>query len=154
MDELEGVGHESRLPEVPVGLMGVMQLLGEGGVRGIREHSLLVEDREDTHGLLLDQVDGVLQIETVVDEAPFDLLVLVLLLFEGEHVVVEELLQLLVGVVDAQLLERVVLEDLETGNVEHTNEVCLLLRVGQCEIDLVYNPVEQPGIDGYYLKRL
>ena len=37
------------------------------------------------------------------------------------HVLVEELLQLLVDVVDANLLEAVVVEDLEAGNVEDTN---------------------------------
>ena len=34
---------------------------------------------------------------------------------------VEELLELLVDVVDANLLETVVVEDLEAGNVEDTN---------------------------------
>ena len=37
------------------------------------------------------------------------------------HVGVEELLQLLVDVVDADLLKAVVVEDLEAGNVKHTN---------------------------------
>ena len=41
---------------------------------------------------------------------------------------VEELLQLLVDVVDANLLEAVVVEDLEAGNVEHTNVGDLLHR--------------------------
>ena len=40
--------------------------------------------------------------------------------------VIEELLQLLVGVVDAELLKAVQLEDLEAGNVEHTDVVDLL----------------------------
>ena len=41
---------------------------------------------------------------------------------------VEELLQLLVDVVDADLLKAVVVEDLEAGNVEHTNVGDLLHR--------------------------
>jgi hypothetical protein len=44
-------------------------------------------------------------------------------LFELEHVVIEELLELLVRVVDAELLEAVVLEDLEASNVQHADEV-------------------------------
>lgn len=43
--------------------------------------------------------------EAKVDEVPLDALALVLLLLQDEHGVVEELLQLLIGVVDAQLLE-------------------------------------------------
>ncbi len=41
--------------------------------------------------------------------------------FELECVLVEVLLQLLVGEVDAELLEAVLLEDLETENVQHTD---------------------------------
>lgn len=37
--------------------------------------------------------------------------------------VVEELLEFLVGVVDAELLEAVLLEDLETGNVQDSDPV-------------------------------
>ena len=37
------------------------------------------------------------------------------------HVLVEELLELLVDVVDADLLEAVVVKDLKAGNVEHTD---------------------------------
>ena len=44
------------------------------------------------------------------------------LLFLDEHVVVEELLQFLIGEVDAELFEGVQVEDLKTSNVQHTNE--------------------------------
>ena len=37
------------------------------------------------------------------------------------HVLVEELLELLVDIVDANLLETVVVEDLKAGNVEDAN---------------------------------
>lgn len=46
----------------------------------------------------------------------------ILFLFLHEHVVVEELLQPLVGVVDAELLKGVDGEDLKTGNIKHTDE--------------------------------
>ena len=58
----------------------------------------------------LNKINAGLQVETEVNEAPLDALPLVLLLLQDEHGVVEELLQLLIGVVDAQLLKGVVLQ--------------------------------------------
>ena len=65
----------------------------------------------------LDEVDAGLEVQAEVDEAPLDALPLVLLLLQDEHGVVEELLQLLVGVVDTQLLKRVQLEEEEEGTI-------------------------------------
>ncbi len=48
-----------------------------------------------------------LKVQTKVNELPLDSLLLVLFLLQHKHVVIEELLQLLVGEVDAQLLVRV-----------------------------------------------
>lgn len=75
---------------------------------------------------ILDELDGGLEVLTEIDVLPFDVLALVLVLFQDEHVVVEELLQLLVRVVDAQLLKAV-----------HLVFFCLFLdRVGgRSEID-------------------
>ena len=56
---------------------------------------------------LLNEVDAGLQVHTEVDELPVDAFLLVLFLFQDEHVVVEELLEPLVGVVDTELLEAV-----------------------------------------------
>jgi hypothetical protein len=56
---------------------------------------------------LFNKIDGRLQVEAEIDELPLDALSLVLFLLEDEHGVVEELLELLVRVVDAQLLEGV-----------------------------------------------
>ena len=101
--------------------MGLGDFVDEGGVVGFGEPTLFVQEGEDAHGLL-QQVDGRLQIQPEVDELPLDAFALVFLLLQDEHGVVEELLQLLVGVVDAQLFEGVDLEDLETGDVEDTDE--------------------------------
>lgn len=60
---------------------------------------------------LFNKVDTALQVHTEVDELPLNTFLLVFLLLQHEHVMVEELLQTLVGVVDAQLLEGVVLQD-------------------------------------------
>ena len=54
---------------------------------------------------LLDEVNGGLEVKAEVDELPVDAFAFVLLLFQHKHCVVEELLQLFVRVVDAQLLE-------------------------------------------------
>lgn len=58
---------------------------------------------------LLNQLDTGLEIHTEVNKLPINTLTLVLFLFQDEHVVVEELLQFLIGEVDAQLLKTVVL---------------------------------------------
>lgn len=60
---------------------------------------------------LLNEVNRGLEVEAKVDESPLNAFCLVLLLLQNEHSVVEELLQLLIGVVDAQLLEGVELLD-------------------------------------------
>lgn len=59
----------------------------------------------------LNQLNTRLQVQAEVDEVPLDALSLVLFLLQDEHRVVEQLLQLLVGVVDAQLLEGVQLQE-------------------------------------------
>lgn len=64
---------------------------------------------DDRLPYLLNQVDTGQQIHTEIDKGPVDALTLVLLLLQHKHVMVEELLQLLVGEVDAQLLKTVVL---------------------------------------------
>ena len=56
------------------------------------------------------------------DALPLNALLLVLFLLESEHVLVELLLKLLVRVVDAQLLERVLREDLETKDIKQSDE--------------------------------
>ena len=54
--------------------------INERRIVGLREPTLFIQKRQDSHRLL-QQIDGWLQIETKVDELPFDPLALVLLLF-------------------------------------------------------------------------
>lgn len=56
---------------------------------------------------LFQELNASLQIQAKVNEHPVDAFSFVLLLLQNKHVVVEELLQLLVGEVDAQLLKAV-----------------------------------------------
>lgn len=77
------------------------------------------------HLYLFNEVDGSLQVQAEIDELPVDAFLAVLLLLQDEHVVVEELLQTLVSVVDAQLLKGVHREDLKASNVQHSNKEVL-----------------------------
>lgn len=63
---------------------------------------------------LFDELDTGLEVHAEIDEGPLDTLALVLFLFQHEHVVVEKLLQFLIGEVDAKLLKAVEL-DTRTG---------------------------------------
>lgn len=87
-------------------------------VREAASLALVVQQTQQAAGLALDE----LQAARVVGEAdvgPADALAPVLLLLVLEHVLVEVVLQVLVGVVDAQLLEAVArTEVLEAEYVE------------------------------------
>ena len=79
--------------------------------------ALRVEQAEDTERRLLDELDAGLVVG-IVDADAADALLGVDLLLHLEDELEEELVQLLVGEVDAQLLEGVDLEDLEAEDVE------------------------------------
>merc|ERR1719367_841363 len=127
---------------------GGLQLLLKGLVSGLGEEGLLLEDGPDAHGLL-EHDDGSSQVHAEVDHDPVNSLTHVLLLLNDEHVVVEELLQLLVDKVDGDLFEAVVLENLETGNIEHSTEVGLLHGgVDEGVVTLDDQPLEDAIEDG------
>ena len=56
---------------------------------------------------LLNELNAGSQVHTKVNELPFNAFLLVLLLLQNKHVVVEELLQFLICEVDAKLLQAV-----------------------------------------------
>ena len=83
---------------------------------------------------------------------PVDGLQVVLLLLHLEDVLHEELLQVLVGVVDAELLEAVRVEVLEAEDVEDPDgalvtELELLLEDGG--VDLLHDQDEQAAVDPF-----
>ena len=80
------------------------------------------KEGEDTALLGLKEVDDGLVVN-VLDLPPPEALELVDLLLLLEDLLVEVLLDLLVGKVDAELLKAVLLKDLEPGNVEDTNNL-------------------------------
>merc|ERR1711971_1114146 len=141
-------------PGVGLGKVGPLaqhvgvELLAEGGVSGLGEEGLLLKDDKESHGLLK-HVDARLEIHAEVNIGPVETLLDVFLLLKGEHVLVEELLELLVDVVDTDLLEAVVVEDLETSNIEHTDVLDLLHGgVAQCLVTLVNHKPEGSFVDG------
>lgn len=69
---------------------------------------------------LFNEINTSLQIHTEIDELPDNAFLLVFFLLQHEHVVVEELLQTLVGEVDADLLKSVVLAK-ETREISMDN---------------------------------
>lgn len=83
---------------------------------------------------LLNQVDASLQVQAKVNEDPFDAFLLVFFLLQDKHVVVEELLQLLVGEVDAQLFKAVELQEqnkpVSEGGAPDVKGFTLLLCLG------------------------
>ena len=107
--------------------------------------ALLIQQVEHPE-LGLDEVDaGLVVVE--VDHLPLDPLLDILLLLQLEHVLVELLLQLLVGVVDTELLEGIRLESLEAVNVKDSDEL-VDLEVGlERPVDLVDDPVEDVAVD-------
>merc|ERR1719330_1553354 len=143
------VGSGGGLGEVgPLAEQVGVELLAECLVSGLGEEGLLLKDGQESHGLLK-HVDARLEIHTEVDIGPVKTLPDVFLLLKGEHVLVEELLELLVDVVDTDLLEAVVVEDLETSNIEHTDVLDLLHGgVAQCLVTLVNNKSEGSLVDG------
>ena len=60
---------------------------------------------------LLNKINCRLEVKTKVNKVPLNAFLLVLLLLQDEHGVVKQLLELLIGVVDTQLLKGV---DLQT----------------------------------------
>jgi len=131
LTELWGLAHVGLVELVTVGLVG-----------SFWEHALFFKGGHDTEWLL-NELDTSGQIHTEIDGLPVDTFLGVLFLFKNEHMVVEELLELLVGEVDAQLLEGVETEDFETGNIETTDEEGSWQLGGQSFVTVLGDPVEQ-----------
>ena len=137
-----------------------LQLSLKGLVRGLGVDGLLLKDRQDAHWLLKELKAGG-KIHAKVASDPDNTLTHVLLLLQNEHSVVEELkdsfvlsasnntavhlLKLLIDKVDTDLFKGVKLEDLEAGDVQHTNEGDLLHGwvLGKIETGKVFDKVEE-----------
>lgn len=126
----------------------IIQFLDKGHISSLRNDALLIKHRDDTERLL-DEFNTGLQIQTEINEGPGNAFTFVLFLFENEHVMVEELLETFIDEVDPQLLETVQVEDLETGDIEHTNEVFAFDRFSiESLVATTNQPTELTGING------
>merc|ERR1712209_239751 len=125
----------------------VKQLVLEGLICGLGEERLLLKDGQQAHGLLK-HVNARLQVHAKVNIGPVQAFLDVFFLLKGEHVLVEELLELFIDIVDTDLLESVELKDLETSNIQDTNIVDLLhARVNQSLVTLLNNKSEGSLVD-------
>ena len=131
-----------------------VELLQEGLVRPLRELGLLVDERDHVERLLREEVQDILIVRED-DVLPVDPLASVLGLLQLEDVLHEELLQVLVRVIDAHLLEAVHAERLEPENVQHPDGLPLVgaaLLVGRMEdglVDVVHEEDEVASVDSF-----
>lgn len=103
------------------------------------EDGFLVDQGENIHRQDPDEVENSLVIHEF-NMSPVDLLLVVFGLFHLEYVADEELLEVLVGVVDAQLLETVRLEVFEAENIQDSDGGATGIgsRSGKGEIGIVW----------------
>ena len=93
--------------------------------------------------------DGSLQVHAEIYHGPVNALSHVLLLLHNEHVVIEELLELLVDKVNGDLLEAIVLKDLKASDIQDSNKVDLLHSgVTEGGVTLDDEPLEDAVIHG------
>jgi hypothetical protein len=148
VDNLEGGLGETRLAVLGVSLAKLVVALLEEALVTRLSVARFIKESEDSRGLAgLDQVNGGLRVHTKIDEGPVDLLTDVFLLFEFEHVIVKELLELLVGVVNAQLLEGVELEDFESSDIKNSDEGSAASTSNHL-VNFLDNPQEQTTVEG------
>lgn len=62
---------------------------------------------------------------------------------------VEQLLNLLICVVDKQLLQGIVWKDFKPGNIQHTDEQCLRLKMIEIHVHLSHQPEEESVVKGH-----
>eukprot|EP00960_Hanusia_phi_P048055 758744-Hanusia_phi.AAC.2 len=143
-------------------------LVREALVRPCGHSPLLVQHRKDAAAPILQQLHARLVVAEV-HVAPLDPLLDILLLLPSQHKVVELLLQPLIGEVDAELLEAVRLQDLETEDVKDADAqrgggeggggggsgqesrrcpLPLLFLQPECLVNSGDEPVEELGVEG------
>ena len=97
------------------------ELLDESLICSLGDHALLIKNAKEAIWLFLNQVqDSLVILELHV--SPLNLFLGIFLLLHLEDVAVEELLDLLVGIIDAELLETVLLKVLKSKDIQQANE--------------------------------
>lgn len=109
----------------------------------------VVKRCEDSRGsLLLNEIAHNFVVE-VLDRCPLDLFADVFLLLGLKGQFDEDLLEFLVDVVDAELLEGVILEDLEAVDVQDADEAGICSARGHGDVYTGNDPFEEIVVDGF-----
>merc|ERR1719219_783350 len=87
----------------------LMKFGSKCSISSFREKGLFLKNSQKTHWLLK-HGDTFLQIHTKVNISPIETFPNIFLLLQGEHVLVEELLQFLIGKVDTNLFKAIVVK--------------------------------------------
>mmetsp|Transcript_35133 Transcript_35133/g.78697 ORF Transcript_35133/g.78697 Transcript_35133/m.78697 type:complete len:286 (-) Transcript_35133:823-1680(-) len=106
-------------PSIP--LMLLLELIHETQIRASNNQALLIQHRKNSRWLLLDQVYSIL-IVGKIQRIPRNAFLLVQRFLLLEDKGVEKLLEPLICEIDAQLLEGIELETLESKNIQHTDK--------------------------------
>ncbi|GIX62627.1 DHHA2 domain-containing protein, putative [Babesia caballi] len=146
----EVVHDEAALVELDLGEASVVgvaldDLVAERLVLAAGQVALLVDHHEQPVGAALEELDAV-GVVGEVEGVPGDALGGVELLLAAEDEVVEEVLQRLVGEVDAELLEGVVLEALEAEDVQDAGGQRGVGHVADGLVDAPHDVVEEHAV--------
>ena len=104
--------------------MLTLNLVQHRRVTSIWVKGLFVDQCENVERFHRHHVEDVLVVGKV-DLVPFDPFPVVLFLLQFEHMADKELLQLLIGVVDAELLKRVMFKLFKTKNIEKADRLAI-----------------------------
>ena len=138
------------LQVVAVITVTLVELIQQGLIGALGELALLVNQTHEVERPNGDEVEGFLVVHEL-DMGPVDGLQVVLLLLELEDVLDKELLEVLVGKVDAKLLEGVGLEVLKAEDVEDADAAAvggvLQVWLEDSGVDLPHNINEEAAVD-------
>mmetsp|Transcript_6207 Transcript_6207/g.11770 ORF Transcript_6207/g.11770 Transcript_6207/m.11770 type:complete len:328 (-) Transcript_6207:1073-2056(-) len=129
MLHLKLIGHTDFVSsKIRIFFVGFLETLCKVIIAAIWQNKLFIKHRKDPFRSFLDKIDTLLVVSKV-DSFHADILLGIRLLLENENVLVEMLLKFLVGIIDAQLLEAVLLEALEPKNIQDTNHASTLEKI-------------------------
>jgi len=125
-----------------------MKLLTESLISSFREKGFFLKNSKKSHGFFK-HVNTFLKIHSKVNICPVKTLLDILLLFKGEHMLVEKLLEFFIDIVNANLFEPIIVEDFEACYIKHANIRNLFHGwVNECFITFFDNNTESTFVDG------
>eukprot|EP00966_Prymnesium_polylepis_P329357 7385074-Prymnesium_polylepis.3 len=151
---VEGARYERGYERAAVVDEGLVQLLDVRRLRRLRQRALLVEQREHAQ-LAVDERER-RRVVGEVEVGRVDALSHVVLLLQPAHGVDEVGLQLFVGIVDAELLERVDRKVLEAEDVKEADRLPIVtaavtaaaVAASHAPVELCDDPLEERRVDG------